>query len=145
MKTTQSLQIFPKERAKIVRGILIDPILNFLERADRELSENVYFYPFCSIVFELWLFVLRHVETHQITCCGPSAMLSRFTIKCAKHYASNWFNYFIVCPFRAKSGKCYSKTRGKLMQLGKERTAIALRLCLIRGKLQQLQTSVNIL
>ena len=48
---------------------------------------------------------------------GPRAMLSRFTIKCVKHYASNWFNYLIVCPFWAKPGKYYSKKRGKLMQL----------------------------
>ena len=30
--------------------------------------------------------------------CGPSAMLSRSTIKRAKYYASNWFNCLIVCP-----------------------------------------------
>ena len=37
--------------------------------------------------------------------CGPRAMLSRFTTKCVKHYASNCFNCLIVCPFSAKSGK----------------------------------------
>ena len=47
---------------------------------------------------------------------GLRAMLSRFTIKCMKYYAPNWFNCLIVCPFWAKSGK-YSKKRGKLMQL----------------------------
>ena len=44
MKTTLWQQIFPKELAKILLGIYIymDPILDLLERADRELSENVY-------------------------------------------------------------------------------------------------------
>ena len=46
-------------------GILMDPILNLLERADRELSENVCFCPLWCIVFELWVFVLRHVATPQ--------------------------------------------------------------------------------
>ena len=45
-------------------------------------------------------------------------MLSRFTSKRARHYALNWFNCLIVCPFRAKSGKYYSRKHGKLMQLG---------------------------
>ena len=26
-----------------------------------------------------------------------------------KHYVLNWFNCLIVCPFRANSGKYYSK------------------------------------
>ena len=34
--------------------------------------------------------------------CGLRAMLSRFTIK---RYAPNWFDFFVVCPFWAKSGK----------------------------------------
>ena len=50
--------------------------------------------------------------------CGPRAMLSRFTSKRARHYALNWFNCLIVCPFRAKSGKYYSRKCRKLMQLG---------------------------
>ena len=45
MKTTPSQQIFPEGLVKISLGIPMDPILNFLERADRELLENVYFYP----------------------------------------------------------------------------------------------------
>ena len=77
--------------------------------------------------------------------CEPRAMLSCFTIKRAKHYSLNWFYYLIVCPFWAKSGKYYSKKCGKLMQLLKETTLIALGFNLIRGKLQLLQTSVNIL
>ena len=36
-------------------------------------------------------------------------MLSRFTSKCAKHYAPNWFNCLIVCPLWAKSDKYYSR------------------------------------
>ena len=71
-------------------------------------------------------------------------MLSRFTSKRARHYALNWFNCLIVCPFRAKSGKYYSRRLGKLMQLGKEMTVIAMGSYLIRGELQLLQTSVNI-
>ena len=51
------------------------------------------------------------------TTCGPRAMLSRFIIKHAKHYAPNWFTCLIVCPFWAKSGKYYSKKRGKVVQL----------------------------
>ena len=77
--------------------------------------------------------------------CGPGAMLSRFTVKLANHYAPNWFNCRIVGLFWAKSGKHYSKKRAKLMQLWKERTVIVLGFYLIRGKLQLLQTSVNIL
>ena len=46
-------------------------------------------------------------------------MLSRFTSKRTRHYALNWCNCLIVCPFRAKSGKYYSRKRGKLMKLGK--------------------------
>ena len=42
-KTTLSQQIFPKGLAKVLLAIPMDPILNFLERADRELSENIYF------------------------------------------------------------------------------------------------------
>ena len=49
--------------------------------------------------------------------CGPRAMLSRFIIKRAKRYAPNWFNCLIVCLLEAKSGKYYSRKRGKLMQL----------------------------
>ena len=41
--------------------------------------------------------------------CVPRAMLSPFTIKCAKHYVPNWFNCLIVCLFWAKSGKYFSK------------------------------------
>ena len=58
-------QIFPKKHPKILLGILTDPILNVLERADRELSENVHFYPLWCIVSGLWPFVLRHVATPQ--------------------------------------------------------------------------------
>ena len=72
-------------------------------------------------------------------------MLSRFTSKHARHYAPNWFNCPIVCPFRAKSGKYYPKKRVKLLQLRKEITIIALRFYLIRGKLRLLQTSLNML
>ena len=42
---------FPKGHAKILLGTPMDPILNFLERADRELSENVYFCPFLVYSF----------------------------------------------------------------------------------------------
>ena len=65
--------------------------------------------------------------------------LSSPLAKRAKRYALNWFYYIIVCPFWAMLGKYYSKQRGKLMQLRKERTVIALGFYLIRGKLQLLQ------
>ena len=59
-----------------------------------------------------------HCGLRQLkSTCGPRATLSRFTIKCEKHYAPNWFNCLIVCPFWAKSGKYCSKKRGKLKQL----------------------------
>ena len=45
MKTTLLRQIFPKMLAKILLGVPMDPTLNVLERADGELSENVYFNP----------------------------------------------------------------------------------------------------
>ena len=51
------------------------------------------------------------------SACGPRAMVSRFIIKGAKHYAPSRFNCLIVFPFWAKSGKYYSKKRAKLMQL----------------------------
>ena len=46
--------------------------------------------------------------------CGPPAILSRFTIKCAKHYVPNWFNCLIVYPFGVKSANYYSKKHGRL-------------------------------
>ena len=65
MKTTLSPQIFPKGLAKILLGIPMDPILKFLQRADRQLSEKVHFCPLWCIVSELWLFVLRYVRTPE--------------------------------------------------------------------------------
>ena len=53
VKTTPLRQIFLKGLAKTLLGLPVNLILNFLERADRELSENVYFYPLCYIVFEI--------------------------------------------------------------------------------------------
>ena len=50
---------------------------------------------------------------HLKSTCGPHAMLSRFTIKCTKCYASNWFNCLIVCPIQRKSDKYYSKKGAK--------------------------------
>ena len=44
---------FPDGLVKILLGIPIGPILNFLERTERELSENVSFAFFWCIVFEL--------------------------------------------------------------------------------------------
>ena len=57
----------------------------------------------------------------------------------------NWFNRPIVCPFREKLGTYYSKKHGRLRQLGKEMTVIALGFYLIMGTLQVLQTSLNML
>ena len=62
-------------------------------------------------------------------------MLSRFTSRRARHYAPNWFNCPIVCLFRAKSGKYCSKKHGKLLQLRKEITIIALGFYLIKYRL----------
>ena len=44
-----------------------------------------------------------------MTACWPRAVLSRFTIKRAKHYAPNCFNCLIVYSFRAETGKYYSR------------------------------------
>ena len=44
MKTTLLQQIFLEGLAKILLDIHVDPILSFLERLDRKLLENVYFY-----------------------------------------------------------------------------------------------------
>ena len=41
MKATPSRQSFPEELAKILLGIPLDPILNFLERADIIAFRNV--------------------------------------------------------------------------------------------------------
>ena len=57
VKTTLSRQIFPQGLAKILLGTAMDPILNFQK-----------IHTFASLmctVFELWLFVLRHVATPQ--------------------------------------------------------------------------------
>ena len=45
------------------------------------------------------------------------------SLKRIRHYGPNWFNFLIVCPFGTKSGKYYSRKRGKLM---KRRTVISL-------------------
>ena len=52
---------------------------------------------------------------------GPRVMLSRFTIKHAKHYAPNWFNCLIVCPFWAKSGNYYSKEACEINEVMKRK------------------------
>ena len=52
-----------------------------------------------------------------ISTSGPRAMLSRFIIKRAKYCAPTCFDCLIVCSLWEKSGKYYSKKRGKLMQL----------------------------
>ena len=94
----------------------------------------------CLVSLSVRLLYIHWGLTQLKSSCGPRAMLSRFTSKRARHYALNWFNCLVVCPFRAKSGKYYSRKRGKLMQLGKEMTIIALGFYLIREKLQLLQT-----
>ena len=52
---------FTQKLAQILLGIPMDPILNFQEKANRELPENIYFYRLLVYSFELWLFVLRRV------------------------------------------------------------------------------------
>ena len=59
------------------------------------------------------------------------------------------FQISLIAPLFVLLGQCQAgiilKKRGKLMQLRKQMTEIALGFYLIRGKLQLLQTSVNIL
>ena len=45
VKTTPEQQIFPEGLTKILLGVPMNPIFNFFERADIELSESIYFYP----------------------------------------------------------------------------------------------------
>ena len=45
VKTTPSRKTFPEVLIRSLLGIPMDPILNTSERADKELSENVYFNP----------------------------------------------------------------------------------------------------
>ena len=69
VNTTLLQQISPIGLAKILLGRAMDLILNFLEMAEDQLSQNVYFYlppppPLPRrTVFELWLFVLEGVTT----------------------------------------------------------------------------------
>ena len=65
VKTTLLRQTFPEGLSNILLGIPKDPIFTFLDRVDRKLSENRYFYSLWCIVFELWLFALRHATTLQ--------------------------------------------------------------------------------
>ena len=58
--TTPSQQVSSIDLANILLGRAMSLILNFLERAEGQLSENVYFYPpqtYC------WLFALEGVTT----------------------------------------------------------------------------------
>ena len=66
VKTTLSRQIFPEELTKSLLGIPMDPILNFGKSRQIESAvRNVYSPPPWCKVFELWLFVLRHVARPQ--------------------------------------------------------------------------------
>ena len=65
MKNTQLRQISPKGFAKTLLGIPMSLISYVLEREERELSENIYFYSPLEYSFELWLLVLKHVTTLQ--------------------------------------------------------------------------------
>ena len=63
--------ISPKRLTKILLSIPMDPVLNFLERADREQSfQKHILLPPLVYSFELWLFVLGHVPTSQ-NCLYP--------------------------------------------------------------------------
>ena len=73
----------------------------------------------------------------------PRFLASPFSVK---YYALNWFDCLIVCPFWAKSSKYYSKKRGKLMQLSKERKdSNCIGILSDQGEAATASTSVNIL
>ena len=74
--------------------------------------------------------------------CGPRAMLSRFTIKRAKHYVLNWFNCLIFVLFGQSRASIILK--GMVNNAVMKKKNIVLGFYLIRGKLQLLQTSVHI-
>ena len=84
--------------------------------------------------------------TQLKSTCGPHTILSPFTIKHAKHYALNWFNCLIVCPFLSKVRQVlFLKAWESNAVMETERKVVALGFYLTWGKLQLLQTSVNIL
>ena len=64
-------------------------------------------------VSKVWKVYSLRFDTVEIDLC---AMLSCFTIKCAKHYAPDWFYCLTVYLFLAKQGKYYSSKCAKLMQ-----------------------------
>ena len=68
MKTDLSRPISPERFVTILLGTPMEPILNFLKRTDRELSENEYFYPSLVssfLVEAIWLSRCR--DTSKVT------------------------------------------------------------------------------
>ena len=53
-------------------------------------------------VFDFKIVCIAHslrFDTVEIDLWAPRAMFAHFTIKREKHYAPNWFNCLIACPF----------------------------------------------
>ena len=73
--------------------------------------------------------------------CGPHVMLSRFTIRCAKHYASNWFN---CLSFLGKVRKVFWKG-WEVNAVMKRKDSNWVGVLSDQGKAATDQTSVNIL
>ena len=90
---------------------------------------RVYSLRFEAVEMDLW--TARHAFSFHHQVC--------------KAFSSNWFNFLIVLYFWAKLGKYYSKSLGNQCSYEKERAVIALEFYQIKGKLQLLQTSVNML
>ena len=84
------IDFFPSGLAKILLGVPMDPILNFLERADKELSENVYFCPpppppRCTVI-ELSYDMSPHLKSPvppKNSCSNP--LVNRFCRNLAKN------------------------------------------------------------
>ena len=78
-----------------------------MKRAPGFLTEIDFFQSECVIQ-------VKHIHLGLMqlkSASGISAMLSRFTIKRAKHYALNWFNCLIVCVFLGKVGQVLFESR----------------------------------
>ena len=69
--------------------------------------------------------------------CGPPAMLSRFTIKCANHYTPNLFNFLIVRQVLFQKA-C------KINAVMKREDSNCVGILSNQGKLKLFQTSVSI-
>ena len=80
--TTNRNKYFLNGLLKFYRGILMDPFFNFLERADKELSENIYFY--LPLVYSL-----SAVAICFETCCDTSKVPVTWSLNFCKSYLRN--------------------------------------------------------